>query len=171
MAESREYSITLHIDGEVASTGSSEAVAGASTPSSTASAKASASKGATSVNAKAAMQAMTAYHTIKSFAVQEINYQVSTVELRTGSKDLQEKANFANQIIQKGIGIFEATAVGAVVGGLPGALAGLALSTAHTAINYAQRQNTLNLQESLENRSIEMMRIRAGSLGSRSNSQ
>ena len=171
MAESNEYSITLHIDGEVASTGSSEAVAGASTPSSTASAKASASKGATSVNAKSAMQAMTAYHTIKSFAVQQINYQVSTVELRTGSKDLQEKANFTNQIIQKGIGIAELTVAGAVVGGLPGALAGLALSTAHTAIGYAQRQNTLNLQESLENRSIEMMRIRAGSLGSRSNSQ
>ena len=171
MGEAREYSITIHIDGEVASTGTSEAVAGASTPSSTATAKASATKGATTTSPAGIMKAMTAYHTLKAFAVQEINYQVSTVELRTGSKDLQEKANFTNQIIQKGISILETTAVGAVMGGLPGALAGLALSTAHTAIGYAQRQSTLNLQESLENRSIEMMRIRAGSLGSRSNSQ
>lgn len=172
MAESRVYELIIKNETNEQSAGASSAVAGATTPSSSASASSASSGGIlTKDRARTYMQAMTAWHTIKSFATQQINHDVSLVELRTGSRDMQERANFYNQIAQKGFGILEMTATGALVGGLPGALAGLALSTAHTVIGYAQRQQTLNTQQELENRSLDMLRMRAGAQGSRSYNQ
>lgn len=179
MAESRNYTITLKIDGSAGEGGTSTAVAGASTPSSSATASSASVGGGgggksgvlSKEGAKAFMKAMTAYHTVKSFAVQQINYTTSIVELRTGSREMQQRAQFQNQIAQKGVGILEMGVAGALIGGLPGAVLGLTLSTAHTVIGYTQKQNTLELQETLENRSLEMLRIRAGSYGSRSNNQ
>lgn len=168
----KSYIITLKLDGSGTSAGATEAVAGAT--SSSASATASAPSGgadATAMMRSSFAKGMVAYGVIKSFAVQQINYTVSTVGLRTGSTEMQQRATFINNVVQKGVGIAEMTVAGAVMGGLPGALAGLMLSTTHTIIGYAQKQNTLNLQETLENRSLEMMRIRAGTLGSRSYNQ
>ena len=168
---SGNYTITLEIKGLA---DSSSPVAGATTSPSSAVADTAISTGAGAPSGEKStknLTKLTAYHTLKSFALQQINYEVSIVELRTGSRDMQERANFYNSIVQKGLGIVEATAVGFKMGNLPGALAGLMLSTAHTAIGYAQKQNTINLQQTLENRSLEMMRIRAGALGSRSNTQ
>ena len=118
--------------------------------------------------AKAFGSAMVAYHQVKSFATQIINHEVSKVELRTGSREMQQRANFINSTVQQGIGILESMATGALVGGLPGAIIGTALGTAHTLISYAQRQDTINTQRTLENRSIAMNFIRAGANGSRS---
>jgi hypothetical protein len=175
MAEDRNYTITLKIEGST-NAGASSAVAGSSTQSqkqAVTSSENTIKPGLLqSAESRAAFtSSLVAWHTIKPFITQQINYQVSTVELRTGSKEMQAKANLQNEILQKGMGIIETATVGAMIGGLPGALIGLTLGTAQTFISYSQRQNTLNLQESLENRSIEMMRIRAGSLGSRSNYQ
>ena len=173
MAEDRNYTITLKIEGST-DAGSSSAVAGTSTKSQNSATGGTSTKSGLLQNAEARADYITelvAWHTIKPFAIQQINYHFSTVELRTGSKEMQQRASFQNEIFQKGLGIAETTATGALLGGLPGALIGLTLGTAQTLISYSQRQNTLNLQESLENRSIEMMRIRAGSLGSRSNYQ
>ena len=108
-----------------------------------------------------------AYKTVKSFAVQSINYEVSLVSLKTGSQELQERANFTNQVIQKGVGIMETVAAGALIGGLPGALIGLAVGTAHTLIDIGQKQNTINLQNSLESETLQRNIIRAGARGSR----
>lgn len=173
--ESRNYTITLEIKGLA---DSSSPVAGATTSPSSAVADTAVSTGAGAPSGGKSTKGLTqlaqlttAYHTVKSFALQQINYDVSMVELRTGSRDMQERANFYNSVVQKGLGIAEATAVGFAMGNLPGALAGLMVSTTHTAIGYAQKQNTINLQQTLENRSLEMMRIRAGALGSRSNVQ
>lgn len=173
MAENREYVIVCKIEGGGTSSGSASAVAGASTPSSTASASSASSKGGilNQSDAKAYLGAMTAWHTVKGYMTQQINHSVSLVELRTGSNESQVKAQFINQIVQKGVGMAETTLTGALVGGLPGALVGLALSTSHTLIGYANQQETLYLKETLENRSIEMLRMRAGALGSRSNNQ
>lgn len=110
---------------------------------------------------------MVAYGTVKSFTTQIINHEVGKVELRTGSREQQERANFINSTVQKGVGILETMAGGALLGGLPGAIIGTMLGTAHTIISYAQRQDMLNTQRSLENRSIQMNYIRAGANGSR----
>lgn len=171
----KSYTITLKLDGSGTSAGATEAVAGATSSSASARAKASKPPGsgpdATAMLRSSFAKGLVAYHTLKSFAVQQINYTVSTVGLRTGSTEMQQRATFINNVVQKGIGIAEMSVVGAVMGGLPGALAGLVLSTTHTVTSYYQKANTLNLQETLENRSLEMMRIRAGTLGSRSYNQ
>ena len=115
--------------------------------------------------------AMVAYGKVKSFATQIINHEVSIVELRTGSRELQERANFTNQMVQTGVGILEGAVSGALVGGLPGFIAGTLLSVTHTVIGYTQKQDTLNAQRNLETASIAMNNIRAGANGSRRGQQ
>ena len=110
---------------------------------------------------------MVAYHAVKSFADQIVNHRISTIELRTGSKELQERANFINNTVQKGLGVAESMFMGAAVGGLPGAIIGTVVGLAHTAISYTQAQNTINMQRTLENVSINMNTIRAGAGSSR----
>lgn len=167
----KSYKITIQLGG-AESQGATEAVAGVNSPSASASAEASVPpSGGDNVLSKKYLTGMFAYRTIKSFVVQQINYQVSTTALRTGSNELQQRAEFQNQLIQKGVGILESTVIGLKLGSLPGALIGLSLSTAHTLIGYGQNQNTLNMQKVLENRSLELTRIRAGAQNSRSNNQ
>lgn len=110
---------------------------------------------------------MVAYRTVKSFVNQIATHEVSMVSLRTGSNEMQERAQFTYEMIQKGIGVLEAVGTGALVGGLPGALVGLTLSAAHTVIGYAQNQDRINTQRTLENQSIQLNYIRAGARGSR----
>ena len=169
MASNNEYVITL-IDNT--SSGSDSAVAGSSTPSAGTTAQNADSGGLLSKEgARAFGQGMVAYHGLKAFAVQQLNHEVSLVELRTGSREMQDRANFQTQLFQKGVGILETTAPGALVGGLYGALIGLGLSTAHTFIDYANKQDTINTARQAESVSLEMQRIRAGALGSRSANQ
>ena len=118
--------------------------------------------------AKAFSKGLVAYHGVKSFATQVHNHYVSMVELRTGSKELQQRASFYNDIAQKGIGILESVVAGALVGGLGGAVVGLAVSTTHTLVGLAQAQDRINTQQALENETIFMNTIRAGTRGSRS---
>lgn len=169
MASSNEYVITL-IDNT--SSGSDSAVAGSSTPSAGTTAQNADNGGLLSKEgARSFGQFMVAYHGLKAFAVQQLNHEVSLVELRTGSREMQERANFQNQLFQKGVGILETTATGALVGGLYGALIGLGLSATHTAIDYVNKQDSINTARQVESVSLEMQRIRAGALGSRSANQ
>lgn len=171
MASDREYRIVVEIDeSSSVSGGASEGVAGAKRKSSTKSAEA-ASSGELKKQAKNFGQAMIAYNAIKSFALQQINYRVSTVELRTGSSEMGARAALQNEIAQKGLGILEMTAAGALVGGGVGAIIGFGLSTAHTAIGYLQKENTIQIKRNLENETLTMLRIRAGASGSRGANQ
>ena len=117
--------------------------------------------------AKVFAKGMAAYHTVKSFATQTINYRVSTVSLRTGSNELQQRAEFINDVVQKGVGIIETIGAGALVGGLPGAAVGLAVGTLHTAIGFMQNQDRIDKQYALEQETIQRNFIRAGARGSR----
>ena len=117
--------------------------------------------------AKTFGKVMVSYNAVKSFATQIVNHEVSMVELRTGSNELQQRANFINQTIQQGIGIIESTVTGALVGGLPGAIFGAVVGVAHTLIGYAQNQEKINTQKALEDVSLGMNYIRAGVNGSR----
>ena len=100
--------------------------------------------------------AIVTYATVKSFATQIVNDRVSKVELRTGSRDLQERANFINGIAQKGLSFAENIATGAIIGGGVGAVIGLAVSVAQTSIELGQRQEELNLRRALENQSLQL---------------
>lgn len=117
--------------------------------------------------AKAFGKTMVAYGTVKSFALQSVNHEVSLVQLRTGSNELQGRANFTNSVVQKVVGIGESMVAGAMIGGIPGAIVGLALSTAHTLIGYAQNQDRINTEKTVESVGLQMNILRAGASGSR----
>lgn len=117
--------------------------------------------------AKAFGKVMVAYGTVKSFATQIINHEVSLVELRTGSRELQERANFANEVGQKAWNLVESVGSGALVGGWIGAIVGGVLSIGHTALGYMQNQNRINTARTVENVGLQMNYIRAGANGSR----
>ena len=161
--EQRNYTITIKTD--KLSGGGNDAIAGSSTESEKESAKSSGLL--TKEGAKAFGKGLVAYRAVKSFATQVINHEVSMVQLRTGSNELQQRANFQNQLIQQGVGIIEGAVAGALVGGLPGFIIGTATSLLNTMVSYGQAQNRLDTQNALEGASISLNKIRAGVNGSR----
>ena len=120
----------------------------------------------TKEGAKTFGAAMVAYGTLKSFATQIINHEVSQVELETGSREMQERASFKNEMVQKGVGLLEMAVTGAMFGGV-GAVVGLAIGTTHTLLGYVQKQDTIELKRTIENQTISQNFIRAGAKGSR----
>lgn len=108
-----------------------------------------------------------AYRQVKPFVSQVISNEVQKVGLRSGSNRQQEQANFYYGLLTKAYSIGEKVAIGAATGGLPGALIGLVTGAAHTAINYYNNYSLLRLQQSIEDESIRMNIVRAGTGGSR----
>lgn len=109
---------------------------------------------------------------VKPFVTQAISHRVGTVQLRTGSQELQDKVNFAYQTITHVASFAESVATGWLVTGNPiGAVIGGAVSILTTVYGYAQNLQTINLQKNLENMSLDMARERAGGLASYSNSR
>lgn len=160
MTEQRNYTITIKADHlEKESTG----IAGSNKKSDTEQRKGLLSK----EGAKTFAKGMAAYQTVKSFVTQIVNHEVSMVQLRTGSNELQERANFINQTAQKGLGLLESIGAGILVGGPIGAVVGATLGLAHTAIGYSQAQNRINTERTLENVGLGMNYVRAGANGSR----
>ncbi len=157
----REYQIVVKNEG-VKSTRSP--IAGDTTDSDTEKGKGLLSKNA----AKAFMGGMVAYRTVKTFANQIVSHEISMVQLHTGSNEQQERANFTRDMISKGVGILETGLMaGLVTGNVLGFVAGVAMGATSTVISYAQNQDRINTQRTLENQSIQMNYIRAGARGSR----
>ena len=109
-----------------------------------------------------AAKGIISYAMAKPFVKQILQYQVSTVELRTGSAELQEKISFAYQVGSQTVSVIESIAIGAMVGNLPGAVIGAGLSIGSTLLGYAQRANTIRLQAELESVQISKLNVRAG---------
>lgn len=167
MNDSREYVITLRGEFNSDNAGANSAFAGNTQASASNSAKGNAGA---SIQKKDLMF-LGAWHTVKSFGVQQVNHEVSLVELRTGSRDLQEHANFYNNLIQTGASIIESTAVGAITGNLPGAIIGFTLSASHKVLSLANANKRLMVERNVESRSLESLYIRAGAQGSRGRNQ
>lgn len=111
---------------------------------------------------------------ISPFVKQALSYGISTVSLKTGRTEYQQRLQFAYDVAGNVAGMGENIAMGFLLsGGNPvGAVAGAAISLIHTAVNYAQSANTFNLNRSLENVSIGLADLRAGgSVASYSNSR
>lgn len=119
------------------------------------------------VSASAALQNLFGYHAVKSVASQVVGHRVSTVQLRTGSHEAQERANFTYSIAQQGLGLVEGFIGGMAVGGPIGATIGVMSSLIHTAISWNQKADTLRLQRNLEENQQFMAAQRATYSGSR----
>ena len=118
-------------------------------------------------NAEKLLKKVIGYQRIKSVATNAIGYQVSTVQLRTGSTEAQQRASFAYSVGMQAFNIGESIAVGAMTGGWIGAAIGAVLSVADTAMSYAYKQNTINIQKQLENTTQDITAQRATFSGSR----
>ena len=114
-----------------------------------------------------------AYAAVKSVATTVASHEISLIQLRKGSNEQQQRANFIYQQINKGVGILEATAAGAMVGGVYGAafafVSSLATTLVSTGIEYAKNADRIQTERNLENASLQMNYIRAGAKGSRGN--
>lgn len=103
-------------------------------------------------------------HYVSPFVKQAISYGISTVSLRTGRTEHQQRLQYAYDMGSKVVSLVENVAMGLLLsGGNPlGAIGGAAVSVAQFAVQYAQAKNTLNLEREAENISIGLMNIRAG---------
>ena len=119
------------------------------------------------VEAKKLLGKVVGYQRIKSVSTNAIGYAVSTVKLRTGSTEAQQRASFAYSVGMQALNIGEDVAVGAMRGGLIGAAIGALLSITDTALSYVYKQNTLNIQNQLENTTQDITSQRATVSGSR----
>ena len=99
---------------------------------------------------------------VGSFIKQGIQYQIGTVALRTGNHELQARVQTAYDIGSQAFGMVESVAIGAMTGGVWGAIAGAVMSLMHTAVTLSQKIETYNIQRSQEGTSIALMNVRAG---------
>ncbi len=110
---------------------------------------------------------MAALGIAKQVATTVISHNVNTVALRTGQEELQQRMQFRWEMTQKGASLLGSVAVGAMTGGLAGAVVGAGVSVMMTALDYAQRSNEINLNRTAENISIDMANTRAGAMDDR----
>lgn len=110
---------------------------------------------------------LVAWNTVKPWISQTVSHQINTVELRTGKKEYAERTQMTYSIVNDVLGIGESALAGYAVGNIPGAVIGAITGLGHTILGYAQKQETINIQNSLENIVLQQNRIRAGVGGSR----
>ena len=99
---------------------------------------------------------------VSPFISQVITAQTSTVSLRTGAEELQERLQFSQNAIRQGFGVIESVVVGGLLGGAPGAIVGAAMGVAQTAMTYEFRRQELQMQKDVEDVSLRLLNIRAG---------
>lgn len=99
---------------------------------------------------------------VKPFVKQAVQHRIDTVELRTGSAELQQRISFGYQMASTVVGIAENIAVGAAIGNIPGAIVGAVLGIATWGMGIANRQDTINLQRINEDASLRLVNVRAG---------
>lgn len=116
------------------------------------------------------------YKQVKAVASSAVAYRISTVQLRTGSSEAQQRAQFAYSIGQQSLGILEGAYIGAlkgsiVGGGLMGAVVGAMFGTTSavmsTFIEYNMYAKTLDLEYQIEKNSQNLSAQRATVSGSR----
>ncbi len=159
-----DFHLYIHLD----EAGESSAMAGGAENKSE---SASTGGDATAKGIQSAAKKIVSYAAIKATAEQIISGNLSMVELSTGASEYEQRLqagyNVGKQIWNAG----QTVVLGALAGGLPGAIAGLVVSGVHMAISYSFRAATLAKEKNLENVSIGMMNIRAGTAGRRSRDQ
>lgn len=161
------YHIYIHMD-EVQGEGSAMADTGSASTGSSSGGDGGAEKIANK------LKSMVSFAAIKSTADQLINYRISTISLRTGATEYEERASARYSAVSQAVGAGMALIAGGLVAGPAGvavAALGIAANGISKAIVIAQRSNTLALQESVENVSIGMQNVRAGTVGRRGNNQ
>lgn len=118
-------------------------------------------------SAKKAFKKIFLYTGAKSVGSNIVSGRVLTVQLRTGSSDAQQKAEFWYNAGQKAWSFGESVITGALVGGGIGAAIGAVFSVINSGIDMVQTYERLNLQKQLEDTTQTMNMQRETVSGSR----
>ena len=113
------------------------------------------------------LKTMFGYKSVKSNVDTLIAHRVSTVSLRTGSTEAQQRANFIYSVASQGFNIAESIVGGFMIGNAAGAAVGALMSISHTLLSYSLKQDTLNIQNTLERTQQNFSAQRATFSGSR----
>lgn len=111
---------------------------------------------------KKAAKGLVSFSMAKPFINQVVQHQINTVELRTGSSELQQRISFAYQAAGSMASIVQTAVTGFAVGNVPGAVIGALLGIAGKAVSIGLNQNTIDLQRQQESISLGLMNLRAG---------
>ncbi|MDE6504869.1 MAG: hypothetical protein K2L42_03265 [Clostridia bacterium] len=169
--DDREYHIYVHLEGG----GSKKKSVAGDGGGSTGTDNVDESSGSSVQDAVAnKLKKMVSFPAIKSTADKLVNARIAQVSLQTGATEYEERVSYVYNNISQTVGAGYALLSGFAVGGPAGlAVAGIALAA--TAVNkvveIAQKQRMLQLQQSMENISIDMARVRAGVSGRRAKDQ
>ena len=107
------------------------------------------------------------YRTGKALVRSQIGHEISTISLRTGQTELQQRYEFANRIAESVFDVGESIAVGASVGKGWGAVIGAVIGIGSKLVGLVHKQDTYNLNQQLEQETLWRNNIRAGVAGSR----
>lgn len=111
------------------------------------------------------------YKAIKSTVTQIVTYEHSQVELRTGSRERQQRVTFAYEMVSSVYSIAEGAVAGGIVGGPAGAAAGAVLALVNQltskVTSILTTNATINTQRRLEDISRNLSAQRATVSGSR----
>ena len=129
-----------------------------------------------SVNTTALKGLMAAKSIAVSVIDQTVSHEISTVSLRTGANEQQDRLSFAYSVGKQVGSAVMSLAVGAAVGGLPGAIIGLTTSLISTAVTYSNKAADIQMQHDLEGVGLRYANARSGGAvssfsGSRQNRQ
>lgn len=115
-----------------------------------------------------------AYTGVKNLADTYIRHEVSTVALKTGAVEYEQKLSFIQGEVSRGIN----AVAGTIMAGAAAGPAGVAVAAVGNVINGIMRvyqwflnADTLRLQKQLEDVSMVMGRVRSGLSGSRGQNQ
>ena len=170
MADSNEYHIYVHIDGA----SETKKSAMAETQTGSVGGNDSADKSTSSDFSVKAAKKLGSYAAIKSTADNIISYKISQVSLETGATELEQRMSTAYSITSQVVGAGASLVMGGLAAGPAGvalAAIGIVTSGINKMINIEQKRQTLRTQQTLENISIGMQGVRAGTSGRRSNEQ
>lgn len=124
--------------------------------------------------AKRVAKSLVSFAVIKSTADNLISHKISQISLETGATEYEQRLATVHSIASQAVGAGAALAFGAAAGGAAGlaiAAIGVVYSGISKLINIKQKSETLQKQQWLEDISIGMQNVRAGTTGRRGTNQ
>lgn len=109
------------------------------------------------------VKALVAFNSyVKPFTDRIITQHISTISMKTGAQELEDQMSLKASLIQKGVGLAESAIIGALIGNVPGAVIGVVMNLATTAIDYGYKYEKLTIQRNVEDIGLRFMNARAG---------
>lgn len=120
-----------------------------------------------------AAKRLVSFAAVKSTADNLISYKISQVSLETGATEYEQRMSTIHSIVSDSIGAGATLAMGAATGpvGFTMAAIGVVSSGISKLVNIKRREETLQKQQWIEDVSIGMQTIRAGTTGRRGANQ